>query len=138
MIRKTEKRPFEDGVLTSPADGKLLPLPLVEDEVFSAGILGEGMAIVPDSGEIYAPCDGVVDAVFDSRHAVSMTADFGAELLIHCGIDTVELKGEGFVLSVGQGDHARHGAALSFGCAVGEKQIGLTAGAQPRIFDVFG
>ena len=80
--------------------------------MFSAGILGDGMGIVPATGEIYAPCDGIVDAIFDSRHAVSMTSDFGAELLIHCGIDTVELKGEGFALSVSQGRCVRRGDLL--------------------------
>lgn len=112
MKQEKEKRSLMDGELTAPATGRLLPLHLVEDEVFSAGILGDGVGIVPDTGEICAPCDGVVDAVFDSRHAVSMTADFGAELLIHCGIDTVELKGEGFVLSVAAGDRVRRGDRL--------------------------
>ena len=109
---KKEKEKRADGVLYSPADGKILPLSAVEDEVFSAGILGDGVGVVPSTGEIFSPCDGVVEAIFDSRHAVSMTSDFGAELLIHCGIDTVELKGEGFELAVSQGCHVKRGELL--------------------------
>ena len=110
------KDQYENGkahfVVSAPVTGRLLPLPLVEDEVFSAGILGDGVAVVPESNEICAPCDGTVDALFDSHHAVSMTADFGAELLIHCGIDTVELKGEGFSPLVKQGEHVKRGQPL--------------------------
>ena len=112
MKKEKEAKNAGGEVIYSPADGKILPLPLVEDEVFSAGILGDGVGIVPKTGEIFAPCDGVVDAIFDSRHAVSMTSDLGAELLIHCGIDTVELKGEGFDLAVSQGSHVKRGELL--------------------------
>ena len=112
MKKEKEVPGLGGGVIYSPADGKILSLSLVEDEVFSAGILGDGVAIVPTTGEIFAPCDGVVDAIFDSRHAVSMTSDFGAELLIHCGIDTVELKGLGFELAISQGCHVKRGELL--------------------------
>lgn len=112
MKKEKEAKNTGGEVIYSPADGKILPLSLVEDEVFSAGILGDGLGIVPTTGEIFAPCDGVVDAIFDSRHAVSMTSDLGAELLIHCGIDTVELKGEGFELAISQGCHVKRGELL--------------------------
>ena len=112
MKKEKEAKNEGGGVIYSPADGKTMPLCLVEDEVFSAGILGDGLGIVPTTGEIFAPCDGVVEAIFDSRHAVSMTSDFGAELLIHCGIDTVELKGEGFQLVISQGCHVKRGELL--------------------------
>ena len=112
MKKEKEMERRAEEVIYSPADGKILPLSLVEDEVFSAGILGDGVGVVPKTGEIFAPCDGVVDAIFDSRHAVSMTSDFGAELLIHCGNDTVELKGEGFQLAIAQGCHVKRGELL--------------------------
>lgn len=105
---KRERTP----VIASPADGKIIPLSEVEDEVFSTGILGEGIAIIPDSGEIYAPVDGVVSTVAETRHAVSITADCGAELLIHCGIDTVALRGEGFETYVMAGERVTPGKLL--------------------------
>lgn len=101
-----------ETTLFSPADGKVLPLEQVEDEVFSTGILGEGIALIPETGEIFAPSDGVIATVFETRHAISMTADFGAELLIHCGIDTVELKGEGFSVFVQEKERVTRGQLL--------------------------
>lgn len=101
-----------EHTLASPADGKVLPLEKVEDEVFSTGILGEGIALVPETGEIFAPADGVIATVFETKHAISMVTDFGAELLIHCGIDTVELGGEGFSVFVGQKDRVTEGQLL--------------------------
>ena len=101
-----------DGELVSPANGKVLPLSLVEDEVFAEGILGGGVALIPETGEIYAPADGVIDAVFDTGHALSMTVDFGAEILIHCGLDTVKLRGEGFECLVQKGERVVKGQLL--------------------------
>ncbi len=105
---KRERTP----VIVSPADGKIIPLSEVEDEVFSSGILGDGIAILPDSGEIWAPVDGVVSTVAETRHAVSITADCGAEILIHCGIDTVALRGEGFETYVSAGERVTPGKLL--------------------------
>ena len=106
--RSRERAP----VIVSPTDGKCLPLSEVEDEVFSTGILGEGVAILPESGEICAPMDGVVSTVAETRHAVSITADCGAEILIHCGIDTVALRGEGFESYVSAGERVTPGKLL--------------------------
>ena len=105
---KGEKAP----VIASPADGQCVPLSTVTDEVFSAGILGEGVAIIPASGEIYAPVDGVVQTVAETKHAVSITADCGAEILIHCGLDTVALRGEGFSTFVSVGERVMPGKLL--------------------------
>lgn len=99
-------------VIVSPADGKRIALADVEDEVFSAGILGDGVAIVPDAGEIYAPVDGVVETVTETKHAVSIAADCGAQILIHCGIDTVALRGEGFEVYVSVGERVTPGKLL--------------------------
>ena len=101
-----------EPVIVSPADGRVLPLCDVEDEVFSTGILGKGVAILPDGGEIYAPVDGVVATVAETKHAITLCADSGAQVLIHCGIDTVSLRGEGFELFVAEGERITPGKLL--------------------------
>lgn len=87
---------FGTVVLYAPTDGELMDITEVPDETFSQKILGDGIAIRPTSGRICAPCDGVLETIMESRHAFSMTADDGTELLIHVGVDTVELKGRHF------------------------------------------
>ena len=72
-------------------------------------MLGQGVAIVPSEGKIYAPADGEIAMVFETLHAVSMTADNGVEILVHVGLDTVELKGEGFEAHVQTGDKVKKG-----------------------------
>lgn len=98
--------------LVSPMKGKLIGLREVPDEVFSAGTLGDGVAIIPEKGELYAPADGIVDTVFDSGHALSMICDNGAELLLHVGLDTVRLEGKYFDVQVKQGEKVREGQLL--------------------------
>ena len=113
--RSRDEKDGKDGdaaVIMSPADGVAIPLSGVEDEVFSQGILGEGCAVDPSGNELYAPVSGVIDSVFDTSHAISMTAECGAELLIHCGIDTVTLRGEGFLSLVKAGDSVRVGEPI--------------------------
>lgn len=93
--------------------GKVIPIENVNDQVFSAKILGDGLAIEPESEIIVAPCDGVVSTVMaDSKHAVGITTKNGMELLIHEGIDTVALNGEGFELFVKEGDNVKEGDKL--------------------------
>ncbi len=99
--------------LVSPMDGKLVDLSEVPDEVFSAGTLGDGMAVIPDTGELYAPADGTVDTVFDSKHAISIVCDNGAEILLHVGLDTVKLEGKYFDVQVKNGDKVKAGQLLS-------------------------
>ena len=77
----------------SPCKGKAVALTEVPDPTFSEKILGDGFAVIPSEGKIYAPADGEVTVVFDTLHAITMTTDQGAELLIHIGLDTVTLKG---------------------------------------------
>lgn len=98
--------------IVSPLDGKLIDLSEVNDEAFSAGILGEGMAVIPEKGELYAPADATIDTVFDSKHAISMVCDNGAELLLHVGLDTVKLEGKHFDPQVKDGDKVKAGQLL--------------------------
>ncbi len=103
----------EDGNgIVSPLEGKLISLQNVNDEVFSAGILGDGMAVIPEKGELYAPADASIDTVFDSKHAISMVCGNGAELLLHVGLETVKLDGKYFEPQVKSGDHVKAGQLL--------------------------
>ena len=103
----------EGGMLiASPLEGKLLPLDGIEDPVFSAEGLGNGCAIVPDKGEIYAPADCVILKIAESSHAVSLRCDSGVDLLIHVGMDTVERHGAGFAPQVRAGEHVHSGQLL--------------------------
>ncbi len=79
----------------SPIEGKILPITDVPDEVFSQKMMGDGFAIEPKNGTVVSPVDGVITTVFPTKHAIGITAENGLELLIHFGIDTVNLKGEG-------------------------------------------
>ncbi len=83
-------------VLGAPVKGKSVPLNTVNDPTFGEEILGKGVAIQPEGNKICSPCDGVVDLMFDTGHAVNLKSDDGVEILIHVGLDTVSLKGEGF------------------------------------------
>ncbi len=98
--------------LSAYADGEVIALNKVEDEVFSRGILGQGIAILPHVGVIYAPCDGTVCNMVDSKHAIGLKTADGFDLLIHVGIDTVNLKGKHFAYAVQDGDKVKKGDAL--------------------------
>ena len=114
---QTEKEtaPKADGTeifLSSPIRGKAVPLEKVDDEVFSAGILGQGIAIEPSEGKVFAPVDGVVENIPKSKHAIAITADNDANILIHVGLDTVELDGNGFDVKVANGAKIKKGDLL--------------------------
>ena len=104
MFGLFKKKKDKAHVLGAPAKGKAVSLKEVSDPTFSEGILGDGVAVIPSEGKIYAPADGTIGMVFDTLHAISLTTDFGAEVLIHVGLDTVQLKGEGFEGHVKAGD----------------------------------
>lgn len=92
--------------------GTVVPLEQISDEAFSQKVLGEGIAVEPSEGRLYAPCDGKIEMVFDTRHAVSMVSDDGAEILLHIGIDTVKLGGKFFEAHVSDGQSVRRGDLL--------------------------
>jgi len=98
--------------LTAPMTGKIVELSQVPDEVFSSGSLGEGIAILPEDGNVYAPCDAKVTAVMDTKHAIGLTTKSGMELLIHVGLDTVNLQGKPFEYKVNEGDDVKQGQLL--------------------------
>jgi phosphocarrier protein FPr/phosphocarrier protein len=98
--------------LTAFASGALLPIDAVPDPVFAGRMMGDGVAIDPATGALYAPCDGRIAQLHASHHACVVEAPNGARLLLHIGIDTVLLKGEGFVARVAQGDTVRAGQLL--------------------------
>jgi PTS system beta-glucosides-specific IIC component len=99
-------------VIASPLKGEVKNLSAVKDEAFSGGVLGQGIAIVPLEGKVYAPCDGVVSNLFETGHAVGITSQSGAEILIHIGVDTVKLNGDGFTKKVHKGDSVKKGQLL--------------------------
>lgn len=101
-----------ETIITSPVKGKLVPLAEVPDPTFSEEILGKGVAIIPETGEIYAPVDGTITVLIETLHAISITADNGVEILIHIGLETVSLKGKGFTSHIKQDDHVKRGDLL--------------------------
>ena len=107
------KKKDEKLTVKTCTTGRIIPLADVEDEVFSSGMLGKGVAIVPTEGVVYAPVDGVISAVMkDSKHAVGITTSNGAEILIHIGLDTVKLNGKGFELFVEADEKVQSGQKL--------------------------
>ena len=106
------KKKENNKVIGSPAKGRAVALSEVNDPTFAEEMLGKGAAVIPEDGKICAPADGEIGMVFDTLHAVSMTTDFGAEILIHIGLDTVKMKGEGFTGHVKAGDHVKEGDLL--------------------------
>lgn len=120
---KIEEKPQTEGAentetnvktitLYSHMNGTAVKLEDVEDEVFSQKILGEGAAVEPSEGKLYAPCDGKIDSVFDTKHAVNMVSDDGVEILLHIGIDTVKLGGQYFEAHVSDGQEVKKGDLL--------------------------
>lgn len=95
-----------------PIQGEIIPLSEVPDEVFAKGMMGQGFAIMPTGNVLHSPVDGRVVSVFPTKHAIGIETDTGIELLIHVGLDTVKLKGEGFETLVEQGQLVQRGDAL--------------------------
>lgn len=100
------------SIVCSPLKGQMIPLSQVEDEAFSSGMMGNGMAVKPTEGKVFAPVNGEVTFVFDTKHAIGIKADNDAEMLIHVGIDTVELGGKYFETHVKAGDRIKIGDLL--------------------------
>lgn len=96
-------------VIGAPIEGEAVEISKVSDPTFGEEILGKGMAIIPTVGKVVAPADGTVEMIFDTKHAISMKSEAGAELLIHVGLDTVTLKGEHFTAHVESGQKVKAG-----------------------------
>lgn len=101
-----------EKVLFAPVKGTVIAREEIPDETFAAGVLGDGVGIVPDAGEVVAPFDGEISSVTDTCHAIGITGPGEMEVLIHVGIDTVNMKGEGFELLVSEGDKVKAGQKL--------------------------
>ncbi|MCF0105335.1 MAG: PTS glucose transporter subunit IIA [Holdemanella sp.] len=101
-----------ENEIVSPMDGQLIDISEVPDQVFASKMIGDGMAIIPTNNEVYAPCDGVVDSIFATNHALILTCDNGAEILIHVGLNTVQLDGKYFDVKVKKEDKVKKGQVL--------------------------
>ena len=109
MFSIFKKKPEQ---LVSPTTGELIPLADVEDAVFSQGMMGQGFGVNPSISEIYAPIAGTVTSIFPTKHAIGLKTKSGKELLIHIGIDTVELNGSGFEICVQEHQKVNEGTLL--------------------------
>lgn len=102
----------EKNAVYSPMKGKAIRISEVKDSTFSSEVLGKGVAVIPEEGAVYAPFDGTVDMVFDTKHAVGLSNGAGVEVLIHVGLNTVELNGEFYEVYVEAGDFVKAGQKL--------------------------
>ncbi len=107
-----EAQELSDVTVCSPLNGELVELAKVPDATFADGILGQGVAILPSEGRLYSPVDATVASVFDTKHAISLVTDSGAEMLIHVGLETVALNGKHFSPKVKDGDRVKAGDLL--------------------------
>lgn len=110
---KEENKQISEKVIKSPMNGTVIPLSEVPDAVFSSEMLGKGFGVEPSEGKAYAPVDGEVTTVFDTKHALGLMSKNGVELLIHIGMDTVKLNGRGFDVKVKAGDQVKAGDLLA-------------------------
>lgn len=101
-----------DVVIFSPLKGEVKNLSDIDDAAFSSGLLGKGVAITPTEGKLMSPVSGIVSAVFPTKHAIGITTDSGAEILMHIGMDTVQLGGKFFSTNIKQGDRVEQGQLL--------------------------
>ncbi|OUO76693.1 PTS beta-glucoside transporter subunit EIIBCA [Blautia sp. An249] len=102
----------EKNTVYSPLKGNVIPLEEVKDETFAAGILGQGVGIEPSEGKVVSPVKGKIETLFDTKHAVGITSEDGVELLIHVGLNTVELGGKYYTAHVAEGDSVEAGQVL--------------------------
>ncbi|CCK85445.1 PTS family glucose porter, IIA component [Lactobacillus equicursoris DSM 19284 = JCM 14600 = CIP 110162] len=111
FFKKAKKN--EGTKVVSPVTGDLIPLAEVNDDVFSQKMLGDGFAVKPSEGEVVSPISGTISTLFPTKHAIGVKTPEGLEVLIHLGLDTVELKGEPFDVQVAQGDSVKAGQKLA-------------------------
>lgn len=112
MVLNLFKKNKQELTLVAPLTGKVLSITEVPDPVFSEKMMGEGIAIEPSKGEVVAPCAGKVVQVAPTKHAIGIETETGEEILIHVGLDTVNLKGEGFTVKVNENDEIKQGDLL--------------------------
>ena len=110
-VEKTDSKQ-EDKAVYSPLEGKLIPMAEVPDETFASKALGDGVAVIPEKGCVYAPFDGEVEMVYDTKHAIGLVREDGMEVLIHVGINTVELGGKYYTAKVSNGQKIKKGDLL--------------------------
>lgn len=109
---ETNRQDAAETTLYVPVKGEVLTIDKAADPAFASKVLGDGAAINPADGIVCAPCDGTVSLLFPTRHAVGITSDSGVDVLLHIGINTVQMEGEGFEAFVAQGDRVRQGQRL--------------------------
>lgn len=112
LFKNKEKAAMPERVVYSPLKGRCIALSDVNDPVFSEGMMGPGLAILPEEGKLYAPADGEITVAFHTGHAVALKTSDGMEILIHIGIDTVNLEGDGFQTHVTEGNQVKIGDLL--------------------------
>ena len=112
QVENKEVTKLEEETILSPIKGEVKPIEESSDAAFASGALGKGVVILPKEGKVYAPVTGTVTVLFPSLHAIGITSDAGVELLIHIGINTVQLNGEGFTAHIKQGDQIKQGQLL--------------------------
>ncbi|EKF51641.1 glucose PTS transporter subunit IIA [Lactococcus garvieae] len=110
--KETTVLPNIEKTVASPMSGKIIPLTEVKDEVFSKGMLGQGFAIQPQDGKVFAPFEGTVTTIFPTKHAIGLLSNSGIEVLIHVGLDTVSLEGKPFTARVTEGSKIAKGDLL--------------------------
>ncbi|WP_311482163.1 PTS glucose transporter subunit IIA [uncultured Anaerococcus sp.] len=110
--QEKESANLVEEIIKAPISGKVLKLDQIKDPAFSSGMLGKGLAIDPIDGKVCSPVDGKISMLFDTFHAIGITSDKGVEILIHLGMDTVELKGKGFSSHIKNGDRIKAGQEL--------------------------
>ena len=104
-----EQAETAETVLYSPMNGEVLPITESEDEAFASKAMGDGVAVNPSEGTVYAPCDGTITMIFPTKHAIAIQAETGKSFLIHAGIDTVKMEGEGFETFAEAGTKVKQG-----------------------------
>jgi sugar PTS system EIIA component len=114
MLKKLFSKKIETRVVEihSPLDGEAIPLEEVPDPVFAQKMMGDGLAIIPKNGKVVSPINGKVVQIFPTKHAVGLVSEEGLEILIHIGLETVELNGKGFEVAVSAGETVKVGDPL--------------------------
>lgn len=112
VVEELTEEEKEVNILVSPLNGEAVDLSTVSDEMFASKTLGDGIAIVPKDGKLYAPCDAEVVMLFETKHAIGLRTSNGAEILIHIGVNTVSMEGVGFTAFVKQNDKVKEGDLL--------------------------